>query len=171
MTDTHDDIIQKARLGNEVAFSVLVKEYTPFVYRTAYALLQDRAEAEDASQEVFFKVYRALGQLSEVRTFHAWLKTITTRTCLDRLRKQRPQPMADLELERLSINFPQHFEERIQIRDALRQLSTEYREVLILREWHGYDYQEIATLLNIPLGTVKSRIHSARLNLRKLLKD
>ncbi|MHB1407105.1 MAG: RNA polymerase sigma factor [Desulfitobacteriaceae bacterium] len=73
----------------------IVKSYTPYVYRTVFALLQDRSEAEDVSQEVFLKIYRSIGQLSNPHAFHYWLNKIMTHTCLDRLKKQNPTPIAD----------------------------------------------------------------------------
>jgi RNA polymerase sigma-70 factor (ECF subfamily) len=66
---------------------------------------------------------------------------------------------------------PQKWDQHLEIQEAINQLIPEYREALILREWQGYDYHEIATLLSIPLGTVKSRIHGARVQLRKILSD
>ena len=169
MTDL--ELIEQVRSGNEEAFARLLKHYTPFVYRTAFAFLHDGQESEDVTQEIFLKVYRSISELQDLQAFNAWFKRIITNTCLDRLRKQKPTPMPDVELDLIQEKNPQSWDQRLDIQEAMKQLIPEYREALILKEWQGYAYQEIATLLSIPLGTVKSRIHSARLKLRKILSD
>lgn len=165
------ELIEQVRSGNEEAFASLINHYTPYVYRTAMAFLHDGHEAEDVAQEIFLKVYRSIRELQELGAFNSWLKRIITNSCLDRLRKQKPTPVPDHELDRMSSNDSQRWEQRIEMQEGLNQLIPEYREVLLLREWQGYNYQEIATLLSIPLGTVKSRIHGARVQLRKVLSE
>ena len=115
------------------------------------------------------KVYRSIRELQDISAFNAWLKRVITNSCLDRLRKQRPIPVVDTQLNRIMEKSPQKWDGHLEMREAINRLIPEYREALILREWQGYDYQEIATLLSIPLGTVKSRIHGARVQLRKIL--
>ena len=117
------------------------------------------------------KVYRSIQELQDILAFNAWIKRITTNSCLDRLRKQRPTPVPDHQLNQIMGKNSQKGEQLLEIKEAISQLIPEYREALILREWQGYDYQEIATLLSIPLGTVKSRIHGARVRLRKILSE
>lgn len=163
------ELIQKVRSGNKEAFTQFVRVYTPYVYRTAFAYLHDTGEAEDVTQDVFIKVYRSISELNEVQAFPAWFKRIISNTSLDRLRKRSPTPVPDEELAQNTFDSGNSMEQGLAVREALKRLNPEYREVLILREWQGYDYQEIAELLTIPLGTVKSRIHSARMQLRKLL--
>lgn len=167
------ELIEQVRSGNEEAFARLLKYYTPYVYRTAFAFLHDEHESEDVAQEIFLKVYRSIRELQDISAFNAWLKRIITNSCLDRLRKQRPIPVPDIELNQNQImeKNPQKWDQHLEIQEAINQLIPEYREALILREWQGYDYHEIATLLSIPLGTVKSRIHGARVQLRKILSD
>ena len=166
-------LIEQVRSGNEEAFTRLLEHYTPYVYRTAFAFLHDEHESEDVAQEIFLKVYRSIRELQDIAAFNAWLKRIITNSCLDRLRRQRPIPVHDIELNQNQIieNTSQKWDQHLEIQEAINRLIPEYREVLILREWQGYDYQEIATLLSIPLGTVKSRIHGARLQLRKILSE
>jgi RNA polymerase sigma-70 factor (ECF subfamily) len=165
------ELIEQVRSGNEEAFARLVKHYTPYVYRTAFAFLHDEHESEDVAQEIFLKVYRSIQELQDILAFNAWIKRITTNSCLDRLRKQRPTPVPDHQLNQIMGKNSQKGEQLLEIKEAISQLIPEYREALILREWQGYDYQEIATLLSIPLGTVKSRIHGARVRLRKILSE
>jgi len=169
MTDF--ELIEQVRSGNEEAFARLLKHYTPYVYRTAFAFLHDGHESEDVAQEIFLKVYRSIRELQDISAFNAWLKRIITNTCLDRLRKQRPTPVPDAKLNQIMEKSSQKGDRNLEMQEAINQLIPEYREALILREWQGYDYQEIATLLSIPLGTVKSRIHGARVQLRKILSE
>lgn len=171
MTDNINELVAKARTGDEDAFAALVQKYTSYLYRTAYALLQDSLEAEDAVQEAFIKVYRSLAQLTDNRAFHSWLTKITTNICLDRLKKHRPVLVQESYLELSNDDSYRHWDLRLMVQDALKQIGAEYRQILILREWQGYDYQEISSMLNLPLGTVKSRIHTARLRLKKILTD
>lgn len=169
MIDT--DLIEKARTGDEDAFSALVLAYSPYVYRTAYAFLHDSMEAEDVAQEVFIKVHRSLPQLNEPRAFHSWISKIITRQCLDRAKQKKATPIPDESLELMAAPATHHSDRSLIIREALTKLSEEHRTVLILREWQGYDYHEISLILEIPLGTVKSRLNSARMQMRSLLSD
>ena len=121
----------------------IVKSYTPYVYRTVFALLQDRSEAEDVSQEVFLKIYRSIGQLSNPHAFHSWLNKIMTHTCLDRLKKQNPTPIADSELNMVLQETSRPLDQHLLIQDALQRLSSEYRETLVLREWQGYSFLSV----------------------------
>lgn len=168
---TELELIEQVRSGSEEAFARLLKQYTPYVYRTAFVLLHDGHEAEDVAQEIFLKVYRSISALQDVRAFNSWFKRIVTNSCLDRLRKQKPTPIPDAELDLILEKNPQKWDQRLEMQEAVQQLIPEYREALMLREWQGYDYQEIANILTIPLGTVKSRIHGARVQLRKILSD
>jgi RNA polymerase sigma-70 factor (ECF subfamily) len=164
-------LIERARSGDEGAFSDLVRSYTPYVYRTAFALMHDEMESEDIVQEVFIKLYRSLRQLSEIRAFHSWLTRIITNQCLDHLKKKTAIPVEDSAFDLLSSNESDNCDERLILEEAMKQLNNDQRTVLMLRVWQGYDYQEIAEILGIPLGTVKSRIYLARAQLRTLLRD
>ena len=164
------EVIAKARAGDEEAFAALVKLHMPYVYRTAFAFVHRREEAEDAAQEVFIKIYRSLPQLKEVQAFPSWFKQLISRTCLDRLKKGDVALLADTDIAGKSVpSVAEEVERRLIVREAIRKLNREHREVLLLREWQGYDYQEIAVFLGIPVGTVKSRLHTAREQLKKML--
>jgi len=168
------ELIAKVCAGDEESFTVFVKTYTPYVYRTAMAFLHDPAEAEDVSQEIFLKIHRSVSQLNDLYAFQSWLKQIITHSCLDHLKKQargKPIPIPDLGYDLLSQDTPEHWEQHLITMEALRNLNPEYRETIVLREWQGYSYDEIAHILGVPVGTIKSRIHTARMQLRKLLAD
>lgn len=113
MTDF--ELIEQVRSGNVEAFARLLKHYTPYVYRTAFAFLHDEHESEDVAQEIFLKVYRSIRELQDIRAFNAWLKRIITNTCLDRLRKQRPTPVPDTQLNQIMKKNPQKWDQHLEI--------------------------------------------------------
>ena len=164
-------LIKQVQAGDQKAFTQLVMNYSAYVYRTAFAFLHNESEAEDASQEIFLKVYRSIYRLNDIHAFPAWFKKVISTVCLDRLRIKQPEVVSDSDVESvLSISLD-HWERQLELREALRKLSLEEREIVVLYDWQGYSYQEIATLLKIPLGTVKSRLHTARMHLRTILSD
>lgn len=164
-------LIKQLQAGNKEAFSQLVLNYSAYVYRTAFAYLRNESEAEDASQEIFLKTYRSIHRLQDVQAFPAWFKKVITSVCLDRLRAKPPDPVPDSDMDSVITSSTEHWERDIQIREALGKLNEEEREIIVLYDWEGYSYQEMAALLEIPLGTVKSRLYGARMHLRKILSD
>ncbi|WP_068964369.1 RNA polymerase sigma factor [Desulfosporosinus sp. BG] len=169
MAEFNHELIAKVRAGDKESFEIFVKSYTPYVYRTAFAFLHDPVEAEDVSQEIFLKIHRSISQLNDLHAFNSWLKKIITHSCLDHIKKQEPTPTPFLELDLGFHDTSLHWDQHLDILGALKNLNIEYRETLVLREWEGYSYEEIANILGVPVGTVKSRIHTARLQLRKTL--
>ena len=164
-------LIEQVQAGDQKAFTQLVLNYSTYVYRTAFAFLHNESEAEDASQEIFLKVYRSIHRLNDVQAFPAWFKKVISTVCLDRMKGKQPDLVPDSNIESIPTNTADHWDRRIELREALGKLSPEEREIVVLFDWQGYSYQEIATLLEIPLGTVKSRIHTARMHLRIILSD
>ncbi|MDD9268516.1 RNA polymerase sigma factor [Paenibacillus sp. GCM10023248] len=165
------DLISKASNGDKDAFALLVKRFKSSVYRYAYGMLSDRMEAEDVAQEAFIKAFYSLPKLEHGFAFTSWLTRIVSNLCYDRLnqrKKENTSPQewvettARVDLERTDL--------QMSIQEALDTLSPEHREVIILRDVEGYSYDEIAGIIDIPIGTVKSRINAARLLLRKELK-
>lgn len=118
MITTDFELIEQVRSGNEEAFAQLLKHYTPYVYRTAFAFLHDEHESEDAAQEIFLKVYRSIKELQDISAFNAWLKRIITNTCLDRLRKKRPTPVPDIQLNQIVGKSLQKWDRRILVYKA-----------------------------------------------------
>lgn len=171
MAELDISLIEQVLAGNSEAFNRLVQNYSAYVYRTAFAFLHDKSEAEDAAQEIFLKVYRSIHHLKDVQVFPAWFKKVITSVCLDRIKTRKLQMIHDSQIE--SIRSPVYDPRDLQIdlREALCMLSLEERELILMVDWQGYNYQEIATILKIPLGTVKSRIHSVRLHLKKILTE
>lgn len=162
-------LISKAKTGEKEAFTLLVKRYKESVFRYAFGMLADRMEAEDVSQEAFIKAYYSLAKLENIYAFSSWLTRIVSNLCYDRIQKRKKETAVSGELIKTHIanNNIEQVHLHMTIEEAMNKLSPEHREAIILRDVEGYSYDEIAGMINIPLGTVKSRISSARLMLRK----
>jgi len=162
---TQTDLIQRTIAGDQAAFGMLFDEYKNLVYKTAFLLLDDAYEAEDALQEVFLKVYHALGTYQSSRgAFTTWLHRITVNHCLNRKRKSNPVA-GSLEIvdgaSPKSLAMEDRLAEEQVLQAALNRLSSKLRPVVVLRYFHELSYAEIAQVLEIPLGTVQSRLNSA----------
>jgi RNA polymerase sigma factor (sigma-70 family) len=164
-------LIRDAKRGSKEAFAALIHRFKNLVYRQAYGMLGDRMEAEDASQEAFLKCYYALPRLENEFSFSSWLIRIVSNVCMDRLKKRQKERSVSQEAVE-EIEYPNARDPilKMSLEEGMRQLTPEHREILLLHEIQGYRYEEIATSLGIPLGTVKSRLNAARLALRIHLK-
>lgn len=165
--------IQRAQQGDPEAFAVLFEQYKNLVFKTAYLMLGTPADAEDALQEVFVRVHRSLRDYDPHKgAFTTWLYRITLNHCLNHRRQWR----LHLSFETL-IKMPAaptsgiDVAEEESIRQAIRDLSDKQRAVVILRYYWELSYGEIADILDIPLGTVKSRLDLALKTLRHALAD
>jgi RNA polymerase sigma-70 factor (ECF subfamily) len=165
-------LIGKAKGGDKDAFALLVKRYKDSVFRYALGMLSDRMEAEDVSQEAFIKAFYSLSRLDNSYAFSSWLTRIVSNLCYDRIKKLKKENTAVLGelIETVSNNDMEQTDLHMTIEDAMKTLSPEHREAIILRDVEGYSYDEIAGMLNIPIGTVRSRLSTARLLLRKEMK-
>jgi RNA polymerase sigma-70 factor, ECF subfamily len=155
----------------------VVREHSARVYRLAYRLTGNQHDAEDLTQEVFVRVFRALPSYTP-GTFEGWLHRITTNLFLDLARRRqriRFEGLADEAVGQLSCDEPspsQAFDARhldADITEALRALPPEYRAAVVLCDIEGLSYEEIADALGVKLGTVRSRIHRGRAQLRAAL--
>lgn len=171
------DLITRAKHGDKKAFESLVKRYKRNVYYQAYGMLNDVMEAEDVLQEAFIKAYFSLKDLDSIYAFTSWLSRIVYHLCYDRL--QRREKEKTIVIDWLDIRNNQADESanpieqkqlQIDLHQAMQSLSPEHRAVLLLREIQGLSYKEIAEIMRVPEGTIKSRIHTARLALRSVLK-
>jgi RNA polymerase sigma-70 factor, ECF subfamily len=156
-------------------------EHIDGLYGYALVLTQNRTDAEDLVQETYVRAIRAMGRLRDDSNVKGWLFTILRNIWLNELRQRRKAPESvDVEAdERTSGLIDESSEsphdvyvaklEQRHVRRAIQQLPEEAREVILLREWEGLSYQEIATVLDCPVGTVMSRLARARSKLRDLL--
>ena len=163
-------LVRLAKAGQEDALAELILRFHRHVYQTAYAVLRSRLDAEEVSQDTFLRMYQKLHTLQDEHAFYAWLTTTTTRLAIDharRTKKHQSQPLEDVP-ETLAAFSPDPAARTV-LSEALDRLSTEHRAILLLRERDGYEYQEIADILKIPIGTVKSRLANAKKSLRMQL--
>ena len=180
---TDEDLVRQTLSGNEDGFTGLVDRYKDKIYNLAYRMLGNREEAEDVTQETFMHTFRALESFRLGERFSPWIYKIASNLCLDRLRKQR-QPVSSLD-EPIGPDqdIPQQVadwshapdqiyevkEMRADTQDAISTLPPKYKVVVVLRHLQDLSYDEIADVLNIPQGTVKTRLFRAREILRRKL--
>lgn len=167
-------IISRAQSGDREAFAILFEQYKNLVYRTAYLMLGDPAEAEDALQEIFVRIYQSLPGFDPGKAaFTTWLYRVTLNYCLNHRRKKRPVslPLDDIS-PALKSEFPgaQLAEEEV-LQQAIGKLTDRQRAVVILRYFWDLPYAEIAQILDVPLGTIKSRLDLALKTLRKVIEE
>ncbi len=159
--------IARAKTGDEAAFRWILEQYRSRVVRLAAHVLRRDSEAEDVAQEAFVRAFQRLPEFRESGPFSSWLFSITVRLCLDRRRsafwsREAPEDAAP------PVSPFQSPDTRVVIETLLDRLSPPMRAALVLREMEGLEYDEIAQTLRIPVGTVRSRLHAARAQLRDL---
>ncbi|MBN1418510.1 MAG: sigma-70 family RNA polymerase sigma factor [Planctomycetes bacterium] len=179
--------LARARLGDREAFGRLVRRHADRVYRLAHYLTSSRDDAADVAQEAFLRAYRAIGRFEGRSGFATWVLRITTNCALS-LRARRRTKKRGMAV--VSLSGSEEDAEPIQVADpradpeaafrreelgaavkaAVESLDEEFRSAIVLREIDGRSYEEIAEILGVPLGTVKSKIHRARCALREKLK-
>jgi RNA polymerase sigma-70 factor (ECF subfamily) len=176
-----------ARNGDRGAFAELVDLYKDKIYHLAYRMLNNKHEAEDAVQETFLRVYTNLHRYDEQQKFSTWIFRIGTNHCIDRLRKRKHSAysldaeMPDGEGNDYYSMLPGHentpekqiilSETQLQIRKAIDALPEKYKSVVILRYLQDMSLQEISDVLDMPVTTVKTRVHRGREYLRKRLEQ
>jgi RNA polymerase sigma-70 factor (ECF subfamily) len=176
-------IIEEAQQGSIAAFNRLVMAYQGTAYNVAYRVMGDQEAAADACQDAFIKAYKAINQYRG-GSFKSWLLRIVTNTCYDHLRYKSRRPASSLEdmTENSGpnslklVNGAERPEDRLLrgelgdlIQGGINQLPEDQRVVLILSDIQGFSYQEIADVIDQPLGTVKSRLSRGRRRLRDFL--
>lgn len=157
--------LARCRAGDETALAVVIANHRSRLVRTAKNILRDSHEAEDVAQEAFLKVFRELGRLRDDRAFSSYLYRICVRLCMDRLRAKRAEPA---EFDRAEESQGRHIENRLTVERILQDLSPDLRLTLILREIEQLSYEDVAEVMGVPVGTVRSRLHTARERFRKL---
>jgi RNA polymerase sigma-70 factor (ECF subfamily) len=175
--------IERARAGDQQAFSRLVEMYQTPIFNLAYRMLGDPAEAEDAAQEAFLRAYTRLASYDPRRSFKTWLFSIASHHCIDRLRKRRltwlslDEPLPVNLAPALAEPSPGPEDQAVRGEQAnlihrhLGRLSPEDRSVIVMRYWYDFSYEEIAEATGGTVSAVKSRLHRARLSLAEKLAD
>lgn len=188
------EAIKRSQNGDAAAYRVLVERYQGRAYRLALRVLRDDEAARDACQEAFLKAYLNLTRFEGRSSFYTWLYRLVMNLCLDMKRRDRSNRYVDVpepaDLERIAgsdsatastqgwrshTESPDTAIERRELRHAMAraidQLPASARETLVLREVEGLSYAEIAQVLEIPKGTVMSRLHYARRRVQELLRE
>ena len=159
-------LIRRSLAGDESAFAALFHQYKNLVFKTAFVMLGSRDEADDLLQDVFLEVHRSLpGYQASKGAFSTWLYRITVNDCLSWRRKRRFLFFSFEECRAEPADDSQTHEEQAELAEqvlkAMSHLSSKLRAVVALRYYRDLSYAEIATILNIPIGTVKSRLCQA----------
>jgi RNA polymerase sigma-70 factor (ECF subfamily) len=177
---TDQELVHRARRGDASAFHALVDRYARMMFGLAYSLLNNSADAEDVVQETFAGAYKGLGRFEERASVKTWLSRILVNQ-VARLRRDRG-PLRPATLDESTHDDASRTRDgrhggaavagvdaRLDLAATLERLSPDHCQVLVLRELEHMTYDEMAAALDVPRGTVESRLHRARAELRKLL--
>jgi len=184
-------LVKRVRSGDQRAFRTLVERYQRKIYSVALGMLKDKEEAMDVSQEAFVKVYKYLDHFKGDASFYTWLYRITVNICIDVMRRRGSGRHEHVEFDetvaanldeanigalgsRLGTN-PQKAALRkelaVKIQEALQEVPEKHRAILLLREVEGMSYEDLSRTLEIPKGTVMSRLFHARAKVQKILSE
>jgi RNA polymerase sigma-70 factor (ECF subfamily) len=183
--DTDENLMLRVGQGQRSAFDEIVRRYTRKMVNLAYQITGDRDQAEDIAQETFLRAYKSAARYTEMAKFSTWLYTIAINLCRNELRRRRLKPysleeMAEREDEgKLRVDIvderskPDRDLERkeisLYVQRAIAMVPAKFRVPLVLRDIQDLSYEEIGTMLNLPEGTVKSRINRARQKVKEIL--
>ena len=164
-TDDETVLVERARAGEVGALDELMNRHRGRILNLAFQITRDRDAAEDCAQEAFVRAFSKLNLFRAQSSFGTWLYRIALNVALE---KQRAAPPPAAELDAQTVAPPTDFDGRMALEAALDQLSAPLRIALILREWHGLSYEEIAVVCEVPVGTVRSRLSAARLEFQRV---
>ena len=178
---TPDSLIEQCLSGDQVAWDTIVRQNWRKVFNVAYKFVGKHDEAEDLTQDIFLKIFKALNTFDRRANFQTWIISISRNLCIDHYRSVRKERQTiarevdttDLQpasRERTPYALAEHRDLRSQLKQALETLPSTLRTAVVLRDLQELSYQEIADQLQLPEGTVKSRINRGRLELARQLK-
>lgn len=176
-------LIEKSIQGDVASFEKLIVKYNRYVYNIAFRMMGNEEDAKDMSQETLIKAFKAISQFKMEANFSTWLYRITINVCKDELRKRKENVLSyDAEINDEGtlkdiikdenanpILIYEKLELRESIETALSKLSDDNKSVVVLKDLLGYSYEEIGEILQIPIGTVRSRLNRSRSTLKRLL--
>ena len=171
MSDARDeDLVERYLRGDRGAFAELVERHERRVYNLAFRMLGRREDADDALQETFLTCMRKLGSFRGASSFTTWLHRVTLNVCYDALRKRGRERPEEETPERVAPDDPaREATASVDVHRALQLVADDFRAVLVLQDIQGRPYDEIAEAIGVPVGTVKSRLHRARVALAEAL--
>ena len=179
-------LVRAFQAGDEKAFEELIRKYQRQVANIIYLSLGDREIVQDLVQEVFIRVFKSVRHFEFDSSFYSWLYRITVNLCIDEIRRRKfkrtfslgflsneqvDEKLASFEKSHTPSDLLLEGEKKETVLKALQKLNVHHRAVMILREYDGLSYEEIAKTLTISIQAVKSRIFRAREEMRKLLKE
>ena len=176
--EADEQLVRRYLAGDADAFATLVHRHQVRVYNLCLRVMGDPDDAADAAQEAFMTAFRKLGQFRGDAAFTTWMHRVTVNACYDLLRKQRRQPLLRLATDEDRPEsepgppIPDHAEEVAGTRDAVAALASvpeEFRIALVLADLQDLPYEQIAKVLDVPIGTVKSRVHRGRIALARAM--
>jgi len=184
VSDSAEDsrLIRECLDGHAEAYGVLVSKYQDRLYNTVFRVVGNAEDARDLVQDVFVQAYRSLEKFQGQSALYTWLYRIAINAAISHKRRQRI--MVPIDSGRRDANYEpaddpiqsdpsgrlEQDDRDRQVREALDGLSAEYRTVLVMKDIDGHKYETIAEMLNCPIGTVRSRLHRARMELRERLR-
>ena len=177
------ELLIKAKAGSNEAFEEIVNLYQQKVCSTIYFMVKNENIVEDLAQEVFIKVYKNISKFNEDSSLYTWIYRIAMNTCIDQIKKEKrfsyistyvetEDGELEMQLEDESQKLDEIVENKIRkesLIKAIKSLSAEQRALIVLRDIRQFKYMEIAEMLNLNLGTVKSKISRARQTLKECL--
>lgn len=183
VNDLDNALIKKCKNGDVEAFEDLINTYQKKAYNIALRIMTNEEDAKDMAQEAFIRIYKSIMNFREESSFSTWIYRIVTNVCLDEVRKRKNRATISIDT---TINIdgsetkyelscdketPEGIYEKAEKKEiilgTINELSEEYKSAIVLRDIEGFSYEEIATIMNCSIGTVKSRINRAR----NILKD
>jgi RNA polymerase sigma-70 factor (ECF subfamily) len=177
----HSELLTRCQNGDELAWEALVRTHQGRICSIAYGYVGEQDEAMDLAQEIFVRVYKSLHTCTDPEKFLSWLTRISRNACIDHLRRRKARPpLRDVPAEdmvALAASGPSPEDEWIKssrqkmVHRALQHLSEINREIIVLKDIQGLPLEEISSMLDLPLGTVKSRSSRARIELARAITD
>lgn len=178
---TDDALVAAAQAGDPAAFGEIVRRYQRAVYRVAWALTRNAADADDLAQETFVRAWGAIGRFERGLPLYPWLARITTNQAFSLFRSRKRRPETPLEplleagkqwgVEDDPADHAEQGEHSGRLRECFAALAPEHQAVLALRVVQDLSYDEIAKALNLPVGTVMSRLSRARAELKRRMQE
>jgi RNA polymerase sigma-70 factor (ECF subfamily) len=175
------ELISQCKNGSKEAFGRLAKKYYNDVYSVAYYWLEDRDAAYDISQEAFIRAFRNIKNFNQHKPFKGWLYIIIKNLCVNYMKRYRKRRIvftdylsktdSDAATFPDLVTHPENSEKKEILWWGIRQLNKSEKEIVLLRDIEEFSYKEVSDILNIPLGTVMSRLYHARKNLAYILRE
>jgi RNA polymerase sigma-70 factor (ECF subfamily) len=170
MNIDENELIAQIVSGDQERYSILIDRYKESLYRHCFYIVRDEDTAEDMAQEAFIKAFLFLARYDAAKAgFKTWLFTIATRECLSHLRRKKPLPLYDDETAISTAAATDQLAKDREVYEAVMQLRPKYRTAISLYYWHRYSYEQIANVMDAPIGSVRSWIFRAKKELKEAL--